>query len=205
MKPRTIGARLLIVAAATGLTITMAGSAAAKHGGEGGHGGGWGWHGGEDWRGGGGWHGGVGWHDNGRHLGCAASSRPTSRRRSARRFARVWSGLGWTPIRTAPCCCGNPRACARVARRGLPVLVGAYVALTSTCPFRQCELPHTARAIPELSNRTWADGPSGERCQRLYVRRCCTIPKPLTPIGCSIDDTHRRGTCGSRACASGCS
>jgi Spy/CpxP family protein refolding chaperone len=59
MKPRTIGSRLLIVAAATALTITMAGSAAAKHSGEGGHGGGWGWHGGEGWHGGGGWHGGC--------------------------------------------------------------------------------------------------------------------------------------------------
>ena len=53
MRPRTIGSRLLIVAA-TALTITIVGHAEAKHGGEGGHGGGWGWHGE------GGWHGGTG-------------------------------------------------------------------------------------------------------------------------------------------------
>jgi hypothetical protein len=93
MKPRTIGSRLLIVTAATALTITMAGSAAAKHGGEGGHGGGWGWHGGEGWHGGGawhggaGWHGGVGWHDNGRHLGW---------------YKHGWGGPGWRgPVASA--------------------------------------------------------------------------------------------------------
>src|SRR5260370_32796495 len=69
MKPRTIGSRLLIIAA-TVLAITIAGSAEAKHGGEGGHGGGWGWHGGEAWHGGEGWHGGEAWHGGwGRHGG----------------------------------------------------------------------------------------------------------------------------------------
>jgi hypothetical protein len=79
MRSRTIGSRLLIIAAAT-LAIAIAGSAEAKHGGEGGHGGDWGWHGGEGGHGGGGWHGGIGWHDNGRHLGW---------------FKQGWSSPGW--------------------------------------------------------------------------------------------------------------
>src|SRR5580704_13247113 len=103
MRPRTIGPKLLIIAA-TALAITIAGSAEAEHdhGGEGWDGGdrheGRGWHGGEDrhegwgrhgredwhagwgWHGGGGWNGPAGWHDNGRHLGW---------------YKHGWGGPGW--------------------------------------------------------------------------------------------------------------
>src|SRR3984893_19215092 len=73
MRPRTIGSKLLIIAA-TALVITIAGSAEAEHdhGGEGWDGGdrheGRGWHGGEDRHEGWGWHGGEDRHEGwGRH------------------------------------------------------------------------------------------------------------------------------------------
>ena len=39
--------------------------------------------------------------------------------------------------------------------------------------------------------RAWADGPSGEKCWQLHVRRYCPMTKPLPQSACSICGTHR--------------
>jgi hypothetical protein len=93
MKLKTIGSKLLIIAA-TALVIATARPAEAKDGhGDGWHGGaqhaGWGWPGGEVWRGG------PSSHDNGQHLGWYKHGRSGSGWRAPVPPAYGWHG--WRP------------------------------------------------------------------------------------------------------------